>query len=468
MNKISKYDCFSPIDFRYPVEELKPYLSEWAFINYKIKIEKALVKILLRRRICNERIAEEIIKATEFVKPEEVYKEEKKIKHDIRALCNIIKRRVSKEAKPYVHLTATSYDIINTANILRYKDATTNIILPYMFELEKKFIFLAKKEKNTLQIGRTHGQHAVPITFGFAIAWYINRWGERILYLKKMLENLRGKFSGACGSYNASSLILDDPISFEKEILEEVGLKPASISTQIVPPEPLVDFLHGIISSFGILANFADDMRHLQRPEIGEIAELFEKQQVGSSTMPHKRNPVGFENIKSMWKEFMPRMIVFYADQISEHQRDLTNSCSSRYIPEFLVAFTFSVKRMNDLLSKLVIDKINMKKNFELTKDKISAEPFYILLSFYGHAEAHEYIRKLTLKSYQKNIPLNDLISKDKNLELYLKKFTSLQKEIVFNQEKYVGLAVKKTEEIINFWNKKLIEITRRKLKNGL
>ena len=92
-----------------------------------------------------------------------------------------------------------------------------------------------------------------------------------------------------------------------------------------------------IISAFGVLANLADDIRHLQRTEIGEVGEAFEATQVGSSTMPHKRNPWNFEHVKSMWKEFMPRMITMYADQISEHQRDLTNSASGRFVPEIVL-----------------------------------------------------------------------------------------------------------------------------------
>lgn len=450
------FNIFSPTDFRYSVEELKPYLSEQAFVNYKAKVEAALIKILCKRGIIKENIAKEIINTTQNISAAEVYKEEQKIKHDIRALCNVIKRKVSKEAKPYVHLTATSYDIVDTANILRYKDAANKVILPYMFELQKTWIEIANNEKSTLQIGRTHGQHAVPITFGFAIALYVERIGTRILNLKECLNNLTGKFSGACGTYNASSLFFNDADIFEKEILQDLGLKPASISTQIVLPEPLIDFLHSITSSFGVLANFSDDMRNLQRSEIAEIGEKFEKTQVGSSTMPHKRNPINFENIKSMWKEFMPRMITVYADGISEHQRDLTNSCSQRYIPELLVAFTSSLKRLNKACLKLQIDREKMKQNFELNKNTIIAEPLYILLAFYGYSNSYEHIKKLTLKAYQQNIPLINLVLKDKILKPYLEKFTHDQKNFVLNPTKYIGLAEKKVTTIISFWEKKL------------
>ena len=451
-----KFDSFSPTDYRYAVGDLKPYLTEEAFIKYKAKVEAALVEVLAKRGIISWEIANEIIQATEAITVEEVYEEEKKIKHDIRALVNCVRNRVSDKAKPYVHLSATSYDIVDTANALRYKDATYKVILPDMIELEKIWIELAKRYKDTLQIGRTHGQHAEPITFGFAIAQYVNRWGDRFLRLKEATENLVGKFSGAVGAYNASSLFFDDPDEFEKEILSELGLKPADITTQILPPEPTVDFCHAIISSFGVLANFADDMRHLQRSEIAEVGEEFEEKQVGSSTMPQKRNPINFENVKSMWKTFMSRMITTYMDQISEHQRDLTNSCSQRYLPELLVGFSSSIRRMIKVSSKLQVDRANMLKNFIISGDKIAAEPLYILLASLGHPDAHEYMRRKIFESFESDLSLYKLIMGDENLKPYLEKFTDLQKEIISNPSKYTGIASKKVEKIVKLWKKEL------------
>ncbi|MFH1905764.1 MAG: lyase family protein [bacterium] len=449
---LSKFNSFSPTDYRYSVEELKPYLSEEAFIKYKAKVESALVKILAKRGLCSQEITNEIIRACNQVTAQEVYDEERRIKHDIRALVNVIRRRVSSKAKPYIHLAATSYDIVDTANVLRYKDATEKVVLPDMIELEKIWIELARKEKDTLQIGRTHGQHALPITFGFALAQYVQRWGDRILQLKNVVNNLVGKFSGAVGACNACSLFFNDPEKFEMELLSELGLKPAKISTQIVPPEPLVDFTHAIISSFGVLANFADDMRHLQRSEIGEVGESFEEEQVGSSTMPQKRNPINFENVKSMWKAFMPRMITIYMDQISEHQRDLTNSCSARYIPELLVTFDSSARRIKKVSSKLQVDKNNMQRNFRQNRDKIIAEPLYILLASLGHPDAHEYVRRLATESLKSNKPLLEIVMEDKNLKPYLEKFTKSQREIISDPSKYIGIASKKTEEITKLW----------------
>jgi len=260
--------------------------------------------------------------------------------------------------------------------------------------------------------------------------------------------------AGAVGAYNASSLFFDNPIKFEEEVLGELGLKPSTISTQIVEAEFLVDYLNSIISAFGILANLADDMRHLQRSEIAEVGEYFEAKQVGSSTMPQKRNPINFENIKSMWKEFMPRIITIYMDQISEHQRDLTNSASMRFIPETLAGFYVSVVRLNKVMPDLVVDEKNMQKNFETNERMIVAEPLYILLAANGHPDAHEYVRQLTINALLKKVPLLSLIKKDKSIQPYLKKFNKKQIEIINNPEKYIGVAAKKTEIVCGYWKK--------------
>ena len=454
-----RFSSFSPTDYRYSVEDLRPYLTEEAFVKYKAKVEGALAKVLAKRGFVSEQIANEIIQATCAITAEQVYEEEKRIKHDIRALVNCIRNKVSDEAKPYVHLFATSYDIVDTANALRYKDATFEVILPDMLKLEKIWMELALRHKDSLQIGRTHGQHAEPITFGFALALYVDRWGDRILKLKEVTENLAGKFSGAVGTYNASSLFFDDPEEFEREILYELGLKPVRISTQVIPPEPLADFIHIITSSFGVLANFADDMRHLQRSEIAEIGETLEASQVGSSTMPQKRNPINFENVKSMWKAFMPRMVTIYMDQISEHQRDLTNSCSQRYLPELLVGFSSSIRRMVNVSARLQVDKANMLKNFRMSESLIIAEPLYILLASLGHLDAHEYVRRLTMDSIKNNRPLCDVVTQDPNLKPYLEKLSNLQKEIIFAPAKYIGISPQKVEKIISLWQDKLKEI---------
>ncbi|MBN1761497.1 MAG: adenylosuccinate lyase [Methanomicrobia archaeon] len=449
------FSLFSPTDYRYAVADLRAYLSDEAYVTYKAKIEAALAQVFESRGLLKHELCEEIVAATKAITAEEVYDEEQKTKHDIRALVNVIRSRVSDEAKPFVHLGATSYDIVDTANALRYRDAVLNVIIEDMLALERTWIKLARREKDTLQIGRTHGQHAEPITFGFALAQYVNRWGSSIERVKESSVNLVGKFSGAVGAYNATSLLIDDPEAFEQEVLALLNIKPAPISTQIVPPEPMADFVHAVISSFSVLANFCDDMRHLQRSELSEVMERVAAEQVGSSTMPHKRNPIGFESVKSLWKKFMPQTITMHLDQISEHQRDLTNSASQRYIQELLVAFDYCIRKLTQISERLEVDRERMQANFSRASDNIIAEPLYILLSYYGHPDAHEYVRKKSFQAYKEHKPLKELIEADPEIAEYLERFTSEQRESVFNPEKYTGKAAEKAEEIASYWEKK-------------
>ncbi len=459
---MDNFDYLNPIDYRYygrdkkTVKELGEFLSEKARIKYQAKVEAALAKALAKNKICSSKIANEIVNACDKVKASEVYAEEDRIKHDIRALANVIRKRVSAKAKPYVHFTATSQDIVDTANSARYKEFAENILLPDLISLEKTLIKIALREKKTLQIGRTHGQHAEPITFGFAIAEYVDRLGESIANIKYHKDNLRGKFAGAVGAYNASSLAFSNPEKFESDVLSYLDLKPCPISTQVIQPEYLLNYLHAVNSCFGVLANLADDMRNLQRSEINEIAEQFGSKQVGSSTMPHKRNPINFENVKSFWKEYMPRMITFYMDQISEHQRDLTNSASQRFIPEYLAGFDLTVRRLDKVMSRLVVDKESMLWNFEQNESFISAEPLYILLAIHGHPDAHEKVRELTLESAKTKITLFSLADNDKTLKSYLCKFTPKQMSLIKDSKKYTGYAEKKTVKICKYWKSKL------------
>jgi len=456
------FEAISPLDFRYygrkekTKEKLRPYLSEEGAIRYLARVEAALTNALAKKGVCSKAVADEVENACRQVSAQEVYIEEDRIKHNIRALANSIRKRVSSRAKPYVHFTTTSHDIICTADAARLKDFSNDILIPALVNLERTMIYLSLREKDTLQIGRTHGQHAEPITFGFAMAQYVSRIGSRVKAIQRSSNNLRGKIAGAVGAYNASSLFFDDPEEFEKGVLSELKLKASPISTQVVEAEYMADFIHAVTSCFGVLANLADDMRHLQRSEIGEVAEAFGKKQVGSSTMPHKRNPINFENVKSMWKEFMPRMSTLYMDQICEHQRDLTNSASSRFVTEILAGLYVSITRLNRTMSKLVVDKANLKKNFDLNKEMITAEPAYILLAAHNHPDAHEYVRELTLKSQSSGKAFRELLFKDDGLKKYLDKFSKKQIEILKNPSNYLGIASEKVEKICGFWKKEL------------
>jgi adenylosuccinate lyase len=461
-------ELFSPTDFRYSVSDLLPFLSEEAFVEYKARVEGALAKQLSRSGICSGRVADEIEQAARQITAEEVYAEEGKIKHDIRALANVIRDRVSDESKPFVHLAATSYDIVDTANALRFKDAIFNVVLCDLLKLESVLIGLTLKYSGLPQIGRTHGQHAEPITVGFSFAYYVSRLGQRILKIRESANNLSGKFAGAVGVYGPLSLIIKDPELFESELLSSLGLRPSEVSTQIVQPEPVTDLMHSIVSAFGVIANFARDMRHLQRSEIAEISEEFSADQVGSSTMPQKRNPINFENVESMWKKFMPQMVTVYMDQISEHQRDLTNSSSQRYLPELFVAFDYSVRRLTRTLwddksdrLKLTVDEQMLQKNLALSADKIASEPLYILLAAKGHPDAHEAVRKLVQESIEKKKSFRDLVRTDAKLAKYYDRIPSSGWALVDDPIKYRRISEEKARKVARSWKARVTALSK-------
>ncbi len=459
MIKRNIFENINPFDHRYSYQNdtyksLKKYLSEEANIKYQLKVELALIKALNKLEVCSVNVVDEVKEAIEKIDGKKAYQEEKKTKHNIRALVNLIQNNVSESSKPYVHLTATSYDIVDTANSLRYREVTNDIILPKLKELIEILSELALQEKDTLQIGRTHGQHAVPVTFGYVLAGFVERLGLRYEEIKNKADLLKGKFSGACGTYNASSLFFDNPVLFEETVMDELGLQAGDFSSQIVIAEYMTDFIHSIISTFGVLANFSDDMRNLQRTEINEVGEYFSKDQVGSSTMPHKRNPINYENIKSMWKRTMPQMNTVYMDQISEHQRDLSNSASSRFIPDIIVGFTLSMDRLIKVLKKFGIDRKKMKENFNMYSEMIIAEPLYIILASQGHPDAHEAVRKLTLQCEKGDKSPRELFYLKDEFKEYREKLTEYQKLIINNPQRYTGTAEKRTEYIIKKWEK--------------
>lgn len=460
----------SPLDHRYSVSEeavynsLVPWISEEASIAACVKAELALVRAHLKVR---GKTNTEINSALEKCKidPAEVYTEEEKTHHNIRALVNVLKKYVPQETAPLVHLGATSVDILDTSLSWRMAGVTREVVLPLVKKLELLLCDFADREAATPQVGRTHGQHAVPITLGFAFAEYVSRLGKSILEIEKRSKELKGKLSGAVGAYNATSMIVKDPLELERIYLEELGLQPSEHSTQLVEPEYLLRLLLEFNVAFGIIANLADDLRNLQRSEIGEVREGFGADQVGSSTMPQKRNPWNSEHVKSLWKAFMPRVNTFFMDQISEHQRDLSNSASQRFIADYVTGFCLAVSRMTKVIEGLGADRERLLANLRggNIPGGIMAEPAYILLAETGVSDAHEVIRKITLAAEKENISFADALAKEsetlqkisgKMIELGL---VSSDKEVLTffeNPQRYSGLAALKAKTLSEKYKK--------------
>lgn len=448
-------NAIDPLDGRYYDPEIAKYLSERSRIAYQAYMEAALAKALAEFGVCSQDVADEIEAAASKVVAENVAEEEKTTKHDVKALVNTIKADISDEAKPYVHFGATSYDIVSSAMSLQLRAATTELVIPRQQALLQTLIKLTEDYAETVQVGRTHGQHAVPITFGFAMAGYVNRLGENIEALQALADSLPGKFSGAVGGYNALSLFVEDPLKFEATVLGYVGLKPAAYSTQIVPAEYIVRMIDELAISAGIMANLSHDMRHLQRSEIAEVREAFAEGQTGSSTMAHKRNPWNFENVISMSKQVNAQVVNANQNLVSEHQRDLTDSASARFYGVVFASVASMADRLNKVMSKIEVDAENMEKNLYLSGGAIAAEPLYLLLEKYGHTTAHEVSKNLSHKALEQNKTLYEVASSDDGIKDYFANFTDREKQILQEPERhYTGLASKKAHGIADRWSK--------------
>jgi adenylosuccinate lyase len=464
---MNPFDAASPLDARYYFADpgffarLHPYVSEVAQVRYLARVEAALAETLASDLgICPPAIAEAIAAACTQIAPEEVYAEEARIQHNIRALVNCIRERVSASAKPFVHLFATSADIMDTARALCLREVTEKVLLPDLAELLRGLIRMARDHADTPQMGRTHGQHAVPITFGFAVVQYVSRIGQRMEVIARAARNLRGKFAGAVGAYNALALAAGQPQEIEAALMRRLGLEAPEVSTQVTQPEYVADYVYALTACWGVFANLADDFRHLQRSELRELRDRKAADPntpvVGSSTMPHKVNPKDFENVKSLWKAYVPRLLTVLMDQISEHQRDLTNSASMRFVTEFVAAFAYSIHRLRGSLAAVEPDMARMREVLEAGKDPVAAEPLYVLLAMVDHPDAHEAVRVLAREARAQGRPLAELAQESPEIAGYLARMPTRLREFVADPAKYLGAAAERTRAICDVWEKKI------------
>lgn len=470
MESDSYFRNLSPLDHRYRhsnpelFDSLSAYLSESANVEYCLRVEVALLGAHLSRvGLDGDHHVNLLADLPDRISAAEIYEEEETTHHNVRALVNVLQRHLPSELQPFVHLGATSVDILDTAQAARTRDVVREVLLPILRETLAALIDLAEREAETPQIGRTHGRHAVPVTFGYAVSEYVARLGKCIPRIEAAAKDLRGKLSGAVGASNAIGLIVEDPIAFESDVLRRLDLAPAEYATQVVEPEHLLRLLAEINTAFGVIANLADDLRHLQRSEIDEVREFFSGSQVGSSTMPQKRNPWNCEHVKSLWKAFSPRVVSFYLDQISEHQRDLSNSASGRFVGEFIAGFAMAISRMERIVESLYVNRERMKINLAAAGEMILAEPLYILLAQGGHSDAHEAVRRLTLESEEAGKSLGEVLRDHPDLFATVQEQLSAvgassAEEFFSYPERYSGLAAKKTMIICKRYRELIVQ----------
>jgi adenylosuccinate lyase len=453
-----RMEAISPLESRYADPEARLYLSEQTRTGYLACVEGALVQTLAEFGVCSGYIAHQITSACEEVRAQAVAAEEKTTRHDIKALINCISAHVNDEAKPFVHMAATSFDIVSPAEALRYREAVSGLLRPRFHSLLGNLVKLVERYAATPQIGRTHGQQAEPITFGFAIAQSLQRLGESVQIIGQAGQDLKGKFSGAVGAYNASAEIVGDPIAFEDAVLAKLGLEPVPISTQIAPPDDTVRLMNELAVAAGIMADLANDMRQLQRPEIAEAEEAFDREkQTGSSAMPHKRNPITFENVMGLNKVVQALVRIGHDNLISEHQRDLTDYSSSRFYAELFALVAIMAKRLGDAMAKVSIDEAKMVENLQMGGGKIASGLLQTALRKLDHPTAHDEGRRIMAAAEADNITFAMALERDRELAPYLARMDEATLEKLRKPElHYTGLAEEKARGVAAYWRQYL------------
>lgn len=397
--------------------------------------------------------------------------ERQETKHDIRALVKVIQGIIRSKINRWVHVPLTSYDVIDTGRSLMYLRAYDQALLPKLKQVIKLFADKTKQYSDLQQIGRTHGQHALPITVGFWLATILDRLLYNFQQMTHFACQLRGKISGAVGAYNAQvglGIAKSDLSDFEETVLNKLGLTPAKISTQILSPEPLAYFLHSCTLCSATLGQFGRDARQLMRTEIAEIREAFVAGQVGSSTMAHKRNPINFENLEGMWLRTKNEYGKVLDTLISEHQRDLVGSCVSRDFPIILVNLQQQLNTLcrkdvqgQTFLERIEVDKASCQKNLQQSAGLVIAEPLYIALQMAGYPkDAHALVNKVLMpKAKQVGSLLQALfnqVESDPQLAEVVERIPSEVMRLLEHPENYTGQAAKKAEEIVFNANKVL------------
>lgn len=439
-----------PIEYRYGTKEMKRIWSEESKIRRMIRVEIALLKALAKKGYLSFEEVENVRRKALKIKPERVKEIEDEIRHDIMALV----KAISEVAEcRWIHFGATSNDIIDTATATQLRDS----ILIFEEKLRKLALILADKAleyKAVVCLGRTHGQAALPTTYGFRFAVWASEVARHYERLKQMKERLLvGKMSGAVGTQAAFGR---DGFEIEKEVMRLLNLKPAIISTQVIPRDIYCEYLEFLANLATTLEKIALNIRLLQRAEVAELMEKFEAKQVGSSTMPHKRNPIDSENVCGLARVVRGFVEPQHQSAILWEERDLTNSSAERItLLEATILADHILTRLTKIVSNLAIDLENVRRNLEAQRGLNLSEAVMIELTKRGvdRQEAHEILRKASLRAYANKSSLLEELLKEENVLKYLKEeeLTELLKP-----ENYLGTALERIEIVVD-WVRKTV-----------
>ena len=360
--------------------------------------------------------AVETIKAKAVINVARIDEIEKITKHDVIAFVSSLTEKIGEDGR-FIHMGLTSSDVLDTALALQLKEAAEILLddLDQLLSVLKKRAF---DHKNTLMIGRSHGIHAEPITFGLKMAlWYqeIQRNRERLVRAQETVSY--GKISGAVGTFS-----FIDPF-VEEYVCEKLGLRPAPVSSQIVQRDRHAEFFSTLAIIASSLDKFAQEIRLLQRTEVREAEEYFSPGQKGSSAMPHKRNPVLSENISGLARLVRSYAVAALEDIALWHERDISHSSVERVIgPDATISLDFMLGRFTGLMDKLVVYPERMLANLNMTHGVIFSQMVLLSLIEKGttREDAYAIVQKNAMKSWHEGIEFKDLLAQDEIVQKYL------------------------------------------------
>lgn len=341
---------------------------------------------------------------------------EKEVKHDVIAFLSSVAEKVGDSAR-YIHLGLTSSDVLDTALAVQLKEAS-GLILKELTALRKAIKKQALKHKNTPTIGRSHGIHGEPTTFGLKLANWYEEVGRNVERLKQARKGISfGQISGAVGTFAGI-----DP-DVEEYTCKKLGLKPAPISSQIIQRDRHAEFFTTLAIIAGSLDKFATEIRHLQRTEVLEAEEFFSKGQKGSSAMPHKRNPVVSEQISGLARVIRGNAWASLENMPLWHERDISHSSVERIIgPDSTILMHYMLRRMTSLVENLLVYPENMKKNLEMTGGLVFSGNVLLELARKGVSrdDAYRLVQKNAMKAWKGKGKFLALLKKDKEIGKYL------------------------------------------------
>jgi adenylosuccinate lyase len=381
---------------RYSRPAMRAIWSEERKFQIWLEIETLACEAMAELGQIPKEDAAEIRKKARFSVPE-ILEIEKRTNHDVIAFLENVAASVGPAAR-WMHQGLTSSDILDTTLAVQMKESAA-ILLQDLRDLRSSVAQQARRFKMTPMIGRSHGIHAEPITFGLKLALMFDEFGRAQERLTQTLERVRvGKLSGAVGTHAH----LDPAI--EKSVCDKLGLKAATISTQIVQRDRHAEFLTTLALIASSIDRWATEFRHLQRTEVLEVEEFFEEGQKGSSAMPHKRNPITGERLSGLARVIRGNSIAALENVALWHERDISHSSVERIIlPDSCTLLDYMLVKLGDLVEKLQVYPERMQQNLELTKGLYFSQSILLALTRAGaeRKSAYEAVQRAAMKTWK-------------------------------------------------------------------